>query len=214
MTEEAVWIIWMAMAYALGSIPTAVWLSALWFRKDVRTGGSGNAGATNMMRQFGKKAGLVVLVIDIAKGLAAVSLPFAFGSTWPQSWTLVSPEWPLALLAALGHIFPVWAGFKGGKAVATLLGAMLGVSPLSAGIALAIFALVLAISRMVSLAALVAAFGFAAASFFTFPEASFADRVFIVLLPLLLCWTHRSNLIRIWRGEESKIGEKSNNNSL
>ena len=209
MAQETAWILWLALAYALGSIPTAVWLSALWFQKDVRTGGSGNAGATNMMRQFGKKAGLVVLVIDIAKGIAAVSLPFAFGATWPKAWTYLSPEWPLALLAALGHIFPIWAGFKGGKAVATLLGAMLGVSPLSAGIAIAVFAVVLALSRMVSLSSLVAAFGFAAASFFSFPNASFADRVFIGLLPLLLCWTHRSNLSRIWRGEESKIGQKT-----
>lgn len=196
------WTLWLGAAYLLGSIPTAVWVSRLFFGEDVRSRGSGNAGATNMMRNYGWKAGLLVLLIDILKGALAVFLPSLLVQNEPEYAGIC---WALA--AAIGHIWPVWAGFRGGKAVATLLGAMLALSPLLAGLAVAEFALLLLISRYVSLASLITGWTFAAAYYYvSMPDGRHPWYIF--LLPLLLTYTHRSNIERLMLGSENRFGKK------
>src|SRR5436190_3997200 len=115
-------VIALVAAYILGSIPSAVWIGKIFYGIDVREYGSGNAGATNTFRVLGKKAGIPVLAIDVLKGFSAVSLAY-FQSEWvPATNAFVIFQLTLAVFAVLGHVFPVFAGFRGGKGVATLLG--------------------------------------------------------------------------------------------
>ena len=195
------WLLW---AYAVGSIPSAVWVSTLWFGTDVRTKGSGNAGATNMVRNFGWKAGLAVLLMDIAKGFLAVQLPL-----WFISVETPSPWMPLvwSLGAALGHVWPIWAGFKGGKAVATLLGAMLALAPIWAGASVVCFVLLLWISRYVSLAAMVSAIFFSIGLLIE-KGVHYPENYLVLSLPILLLYTHRSNIQLLIQGNENKFSLK------
>src|ERR1700751_673862 len=122
------------LAYLCGSIPTAVWIGLAFYNVDVREFGSGNAGATNTFRVLGKKEGVPVLVMDIVKGILAVAL--AHFSDFPShSNPLVNYQVALGIAAVIGHIFPVFAGFRGGKGVATLVGVCLAIVPQIAGLA-------------------------------------------------------------------------------
>jgi len=119
------------IAYLFGSIPTAVWLGQAFYGVDVREYGSGNAGATNTFRVLGKKAGIAVMIIDIAKGYTATNLAYLIGMsvTGPQnSVVFVNYQLALGVTAVMGHLFPVFAGFRGGKGVATLFGMILAVN--------------------------------------------------------------------------------------
>lgn len=191
--------IWMLWAYALGSIPSAVWVSKLWFGTDVRQHGSGNAGATNMVRNFGWKAGLGVLLMDILKGFLAVQVPIWYFSEAPLPFWL-SLLW--AVGAALGHIWPIWAGFKGGKAVATLLGAMLALAPLWAGIAVLCFVIFLWFTKYVSLSAMVSG-GIFSLGLLVEKGVENPENYVVLGLPLLLMYTHRSNIQRLLKGNEN-----------
>ena len=187
------------LGYLLGSIPSG-WLAGRWLKDiDLRELGSGSTGATNVLRQVGKGPALVVFLIDVGKGAAAVLLARALGL---GDWIQV-----LAGLTALaGHIWPVWLGFKGGKAVATGLGMFLGlawpVGLASFGVFLAVFSL----SRYVSLASVLAAISLpllmAAGS------GSTANLVVALVAMLLVLWRHRSNIQRLINGTEPKLGQK------
>ena len=187
------------LGYFLGSIPSG-WLAGRWLKDiDLREIGSGSTGATNVLRHVGKGPALIVFLIDVGKGAAAVLIARALGL---GDWIQV-----LAGLTALaGHIWPVWLGFKGGKAVATGLGLFLGlawpVGLASFGVFMAVFSL----SRLVSLASVLAAISLpllmAAGS------GSTANLVVALVAMLLVLWRHRSNLSRIIEGSEPKVGQK------
>src|ERR1043165_5739855 len=144
------------LAYLIGSIPTAVWVSKYFFGVDIRDYGSGNAGATNCFRVLGSKWGTFVMIIDILKGVIATSLylliPYYLHDEWDRTNFMVG----LGLAAVLGHIFPVWADFRGGKGVATLFGMVLAIQPLVAVYCVCVFLMVLYFTRFVSLSSILA----------------------------------------------------------
>ncbi|MDA9148932.1 glycerol-3-phosphate 1-O-acyltransferase PlsY [Synechococcus sp. AH-229-G18] len=187
------------LGYLLGSIPSG-WLAGRWLKDiDLRELGSGSTGATNVLRQVGKGPALVVFLIDVGKGAAAVLIARALGL---GDWIQV-----LAGLTALaGHIWPVWLGFKGGKAVATGLGLFLGlawpVGLASFGVFLAVFSL----SRYVSLASVLAAISLPL--LMAAGTSSNANLVVALVAMLLVLWRHRSNIQRLLNGTEPKLGQK------
>lgn len=195
----------MIIAYACGSIPTSVWWGKAFYGMDVRDHGSRNAGATNTFRVLGPKAGIPVLAIDILKGFVPVRiLPNLSGlqpDTAPWMWLRVA----LVLAAVLGHLYPVFAGFRGGKGVATSLGGVLAVHPGAAAICVAVFALVFWLSRYVSLSSLLAAVAFPLAVGLIYREASPVKVGFAIVLCLMVVYTHRENIGRLIRGEENRL---------
>ncbi len=190
------------IAYLLGSIPTSVWIGKRFYNIDVREFGSGNAGATNTFRVLGKKAGIPVLIIDILKGTAAVALSFLSGF---ENESFVHLQLGLGVATLLGHIFPIFAGFRGGKGVATMLGVVMCITPASCGLALIIFLLVLLSSRMVSLSSMMAGLSYPFFLYFVMGNQNQILTVFSVIVALLLIVTHRKNIQRILRKEESKV---------
>lgn len=188
------------VSYLLGSIPTAVWVSKLFFGVDVRTLGSGNAGATNVARTLGWKAALPVVLVDVGKGAAAAALP--------RLWLEAFPVWlPLAcaVAAVAGHTFPVFAGFRGGKGVATAGGGLLVLAPALVGIAAAVWLAVVLTTRIVSLASLSAGLTLAVASFAWPSLAPWGMKPIAVALCLFVFWTHRQNIRRLLAGRESRF---------
>lgn len=193
-------------AYLIGSVPTAVWISKSLFGIDIRDYGSGNAGATNTFRVLGAKWGTIVMVVDIIKGICATSLyillPHYIGMTELQKTNLMIG---LGLAAVIGHIYPVWAGFKGGKGVATLLGMAVAIQPLVAVCCLGVFLLVLYLTRFVSLSSILAGVSFMVFILFIFNEKEPLYRIFAVLVALMVVLTHQKNIGRILKGTESKV---------
>ncbi len=197
-------------AYVLGSIPTAVWVGKWFYGVDVRNEGSGNAGATNTIRVLGVKAGIPVLLTDVFKGYLAVILV-----TKIMVWTGSADVPPLLEIAAgaaavVGHTLPLFAGFRGGKGVATLLGVGLGLFPYAAWVAVAIFAAVLLSSKYVSLASITAGITFPFFVFFVFPAPHWSYNVLAVLVAVFLPFTHRKNIKRLITGTESKVNFSGN----
>ncbi len=192
------------LAYLIGSIPTAVWIGKFFYNIDVREFGSGNAGATNTFRVLGQKAGIPVLIIDILKGSLAVSA--AFLSTYDfVSDEFINLQLVLGIAALVGHIFPVFAGFRGGKGVATILGIVICILPLSCCLSLLVFIIVLFASRMVSLSSMLAGISFPFFLHFVFHNTNSILTIFSVVVALLLIVTHRKNILRIINKQESKI---------
>jgi glycerol-3-phosphate acyltransferase PlsY len=192
------------LAYLIGSIPTAVWIGKAFYNIDVREFGSGNAGATNTFRVLGQKAGIPVLIIDILKGSLAVLLAFLSPYVF-ESDEFVNLQLALGIAALVGHIFPVFAGFRGGKGVATILGIVMCILPLSCSVALVIFLLVLFTSRMVSLSSMMAGAAFPFILHFIFGNTNPILTTFSIVVALLLIVTHRKNIVRIVNKQESKI---------
>lgn len=188
------------IAYLLGSIPTAVWVSKLFFGVDVRTLGSGNAGATNVARTLGWKAALPVVVVDVGKGALAAALPKLWGGPFPVWLPLAC-----AVAAVLGHTFPVFAGFAGGKGVATAGGGLLVLAPGLVGIAGGVWLVVVLATRIVSLASLAAGLALAVAAF-AFPSLSpWGMKPLASALGLFVFWTHRQNIRRLLSGQEPRF---------
>ena len=201
---ETIEIVLILSAYLLGSIPTAVWVGKLFFGIDVREHGSGNAGATNTIRVLGYKAGLPVLAVDILKGFFAVYL-IHFFMTEDSVSTAVHTMILLCVAALIGHIFPIFAGFRGGKGVATLLGGVFAIAPLAALICIGIFFIVLLISRYVSLSSMIAGVAFPIVCLVLDQNISNALLIFSVCVALLLLITHRKNIQRLIKKEESRF---------
>lgn len=193
------------LAYLIGSIPTAVWWGRAFHGIDVREHGSRNAGATNTFRVLGARAGVPVLLIDVLKGFMPVRvLPNLSGlevdgEAW--MWFRVT----LVLVTVLGHLYPVFAGFRGGKGVATSLGGVLAVHPGAALLCVGAFALVFILSRYVSLGSMTAAVIYPLAVVLVFQETSPVKVGFAVVLCLMVLYTHRQNIGRLWRGEENRL---------
>lgn len=185
------------LAYVIGSIPSGLWIGKIFYKKDIREFGSGNLGATNSFRVLGIKAGSIVTVMDILKGTAATLLPFFFQLHVDHHFWLLT-----GAFAIIGHSFPLFAGFRGGKAVATSAGVILAYAPLLFVAALIIFLLTLKISKYVSLSSMIAALAALLISLFM------GDWILIILIAcitLFVVWRHRANITRIRNGEEPKI---------
>jgi acyl phosphate:glycerol-3-phosphate acyltransferase len=191
-------------AYLLGSIPTSVWVSKHFHGIDIRQYGSGNAGATNTIRVLGWKAGLPVLAFDVFKGWLAVNLIHFDDFFIPQTTAFVSFQLILGLAALIGHIFPVYVGFKGGKGVATLFGMVLAIHPYPTLICVGIFLLSLLITKYVSLSSMIAGFAFPFMVVFVFHTTTPTLVTFSLAVAILLLFTHQKNIERLLKREESK----------
>jgi acyl phosphate:glycerol-3-phosphate acyltransferase len=198
-------VLFILFAYLIGSIPTAVWISRYFFGVDIRDYGSGNSGATNTFRVLGSKWGCIVMSVDVLKGVIATSLyivlPFYMHNEWDRTNLMVG----LGLAAVVGHIFPLWADFRGGKGVATLFGMILAIQPLVALYCVGVFLLCLYLTRFVSLSSILASIAFAVLILFIFNEKEPLYRAFAIAVALLVILTHQKNISRLLRGSESKI---------
>ncbi len=193
------------MAYLLGSIPSAVWIGRLLHDVDVREHGSGNAGATNTFRVLGKKAGIIVMAMDILKGLAAASLILFLGDqVEKESFTYINLQLLFGFLAVIGHLFPVFAQFRGGKGIATLFGMILAIHYPSALLCLGLFLIVLYITRYVSLGSILAAISFPIGLVYIFHEKTPLFVAFAITAALLVILTHQKNIKKLVKGTESK----------
>lgn len=196
-------IVLVTIAYLVGSIPSSVWIGRRFYGVDVREEGSKNAGATNTLRTLGKKAGFIVLLMDMLKGWLAVGLVCL--STYPSGSSLrIHLEVAMAISAIIGHIFPIYAGFKGGKGVATTMGIIFGINPLIALLCAGVFALVLIVSHYVSLASMLAVLSFPV-WIALYKTTHYWLMAFSILLPVVVIITHRKNILRLLKKEESEI---------
>lgn len=193
------------IAYLIGSIPTAVWISKSFFGIDIRDYGSGNAGATNTYRVLGAKWGTVVMIADMLKALAAVKLVYLLPYAQQSEFYVINVQLGLGLAAVIGHIFPVWAQFRGGKGVATLFGMVLGIQPDVALCCVGVFALVLFLTRYVSLSSILASIALPVFILFIFNEPEPLYRIFAIAVALLVLLTHQKNIGRILKGNENRF---------
>ena len=193
------------IAYLIGSIPTAVWTSKYFFDIDIRDYGSGNAGATNTYRVLGAKWGTFVMIVDLLKALAAVKLAFFLPYEHHSEFYLINMQLGLGLAAVLGHIFPVWAEFRGGKGVASLFGMVLGIQPNVALCCVAVFALVLYLTRWLSLSSILASIALPVFILFIYNEPEPLYRIFAITVALLVLLTHQKNIGRILKGNENRL---------
>jgi glycerol-3-phosphate acyltransferase PlsY len=196
MSDQLTLVFVTILAYGLGSIPFGLVFTRLSGKGDIRQTGSGNIGATNVLRTGSKLLALATLLADAAKGFVAVAV----------AWRLAGDQGAMiaAVLSLLGHVFPVWLNFKGGKGVAVFIGAMLMLSPLTGLVFLAVWALVAVFTRRSSLAALVA---LACAPLVLFVLGEMLALQACVVMVLLCFWAHRENISRLLSGTEPKIGQ-------
>jgi len=189
------------LAYLLGSIPSAVWLGKWLHGIDVREHGSKNAGATNSFRVLGKRTGIMVLVLDVSKGVLSMMVcMLLLKQTESMIYQMVS-----AGICVLGHVFPVFAGFRGGKGVATSLGVFLGLNPLTALTCILVFLLVFTATRYVSLSSITAAFLLPFISFFIYHQEAIEVIYFNIILSLIVILAHHKNIKRLIAGEEQRM---------
>ncbi|MEC8610468.1 MAG: glycerol-3-phosphate 1-O-acyltransferase PlsY [Bacteroidota bacterium] len=192
------------VSYLLGSISFSILAGFLLKGIDIRERGSGNAGATNTFRVLGKKAGITVLILDVLKGFLAVSLVW-FTDYHPNTEMYINIQLALGIAAVLGHVFPVYVGFRGGKGVATLLGFMIAVFPQAAIISIAVFLITLLFTKYVSLGSIVAGLFFPFGVYFLSQTVLPTMMIFAIFVPVVLITTHQRNIERLIRGEENKI---------
>ena len=197
-------IIALVGAYLLGSIPSAVWIGRVFYGIDVRNHGSKNAGATNTFRVLGVKAGIPVLLIDAAKGSAACSLAYLLDGLIPETHEFINTQFIFGVAAVLGHVFPIFAGFKGGKGVATITGIVLAISPIPTLVAMGVFVVTLLLSKYVSLSSIIAGISFPFLVIFVFKTPINSMIFFSILVSIVLLLTHRKNIERLIHHEENK----------
>ncbi len=197
-------IVLVVIAYLIGSIPTSVWIGRRFYGIDIRQQGSGNSGATNSLRVLGKKAGVIVLIIDMLKGWLAVGIVIL--SSYPSgSAPRMHLEVALACSAIVGHILPIYVGFKGGKGVATGMGIIIAFSPIVGLFCMVVFILVFFAFHYVSLASMVAALSFPLWMVVMSKMHYKWVVAFSIFLPLLVIFMHRKNIARLLKRQESKI---------
>ncbi len=193
------------ISYLLGSIPTAVWVGKLFYNKDVRDYGSGNAGATNTFRVLGVKAGIPVLLFDVIKGwFSAYVLARYFFPSFLSN-PAVNTQITFGVAAIVGHIYPVFAGFRGGKGVATALGIIIALHVEASFSCFGVFVVMLLATRIVSLSSMIAAVSFPLFVGFVFPESYNSLVVFSIVMSALIVLTHTKNIQRLLKGEEKRI---------
>lgn len=201
------------LAYLLGSIPSAVWIGKIFHGIDVREHGSGNAGATNTIRVLGWSTGIPVLIIDLAKGWIAAMLPVFLKLAPAESALLTNLQIMTGLTAIAGHIFPVFAGFRGGKGVATVFGVLLAIHPLLTLLCMGVFLVVLVITGIVSVSSMSAGIAFPILLLTLFDTPSLIFKIFSVFVAVALLITHRNNIKRLLKGEEKKLFKKKEKES-
>jgi len=200
-----VWLIVLSVSYLLGSIPFGYLLVRLFRKQDIRAVGSGNIGATNVVRSGAKGLGVLTLLLDLGKGLAAVLVARHFS---PQVYDLAVVA---GVAAVCGHVFPVWLGFKGGKGVATALGVFLGLVPVAAVSLLAVFVVVVWWSRYISLGSIVAAAAFPVIGILLLRGRVDVIVIFgFVAIPALVIAKHHENIRRLMAGTENRFGASGN----
>ncbi len=193
------------LAYLIGSIPSSLIVSRSQFNIDIRDYGSGNAGATNTFRVLGFKWGTLVMIMDMFKGLIAVKLSLLLPYYIDNEFERTNFQIGLGLAAVLGHIFPIWAEFRGGKGVATLFGLIISISPWTALSCVGVFLLVLYLTRFVSLSSILASMAFPVFILVVFNVDNMAYRIFAIAVALLVVMTHQKNIGRLLSGSESKV---------
>jgi len=195
------------LAYLIGSIPSALLISRKFFGIDIRDYGSGNMGATNTFRVLGSRYGTIVMIMDILKGASAVALynflPYYYSGDAELQRTNFMIG--LGLAAVVGHIFPIFANFKGGKGVATLFGMLLAIQPFVAVSCVGVFLLVLYLTRYVSLSSILASLFLPISVLWIWNEHEVLYRIFALLVAALVILTHQKNIGRILRGVESRV---------
>lgn len=201
------------IAYVLGSIPSAVWIGRKYYGVDIREHGSRNAGTTNMLRVLGRRAAVPVFVLDFFKGFVAVAVIslIRYDADMTSAW-LINLKILGVFAVVLGHIFPVFASFRGGKGVATLVGAITGIYPQIVLLCFAVWVLVFMISHYVSLASMTAGCCFpllviiySSTEWSRYDDVSLTFIIFSFVVAALLIWSHRKNIERLKAGTESKI---------
>ena len=204
------------IAYLLGSIPSAVWIGKRYYGVDVREHGSKNAGTTNVLRVLGKRAAIPVFIIDFLKGFVAVNIfmLLRYDENIPSQAWIINLKILAVIVVTLGHIFPVFAGFRGGKGVATILGAVTGIQPNITFLCFAVWVVVLMVWHYVSFASIVAGCSFPVfVSIFSssiyvrhgLSHTSISFLVFSFVVAIALVWTHRKNVGRLLDGTESQV---------
>ena len=200
------------LSYITGSFPSAIWIGKSFYKIDVREYGSGNSGATNTFRVLGYKAGVPVFLIDVFKGWISVKYAsFFLNKEIFSSENFFELQLAMGAAAVIGHLFPIFTAFRGGKGIATMLGLLLAIHPFAALISFSIFILVVFIFRYISLASLIAAFAFPLLIIFFFQDNNSSLILFSCFIPIVSLITHQKNIERLFCGEETKIkfGKKS-----
>ena len=205
----------LVVAYLLGSIPSAVWIGKSFFKTDVRKEGSHNAGATNTIRVLGLLPGLVVLALDVAKGWIAVYLSANVFGTLLKDWGWINDfsyySLACAIVAVIGHSLPLFAGFKGGKGVATMLGAVIGLFNNIIPFVLAVFIITFILTKYISVSSMVAAVSFPVFYLTSklwmseTEDITLSMAIFSVIVALFILWTHRKNIKRLINHQEPKF---------
>ena len=200
-------ILFLLLAYLIGAFPSAVWLGRTFYNTDVREYGSGNAGATNTFRTLGAKAGVPVLLMDILKGWIAVYLVyFVTDNQLMSDEKFFELKLVFGIAAVIGHLFPVYTGFRGGKGIATMLGFMLGIYWQAALLSALVFIFTFIISKYVSLSSIIAslAFPFIVIVILGINNTNTSLIIFSIFVPILSLITHQKNIERLIRREENK----------
>ncbi|AUW62415.1 MULTISPECIES: glycerol-3-phosphate 1-O-acyltransferase PlsY [Staphylococcus] len=196
-------VLMLILSYLIGAIPNGYVIGKVFFKKDIREFGSGNTGATNSFRVLGKPAGFIVTFLDIFKGFITVFFPlwFPVHAQGPIS-TFFTHGLIVGIFAIIGHVYPIYLKFKGGKAVATSAGVVLGVNPILLLILAVIFFGILYLTKYVSLSSIIAAISCVIGSLIIHDYILFGMSAFV---SIILIFRHRSNIVRIFKGEEPKI---------
>jgi len=192
--------LYILLSYFIGAIPSSVWIGKRFYNLDVREHGSGNAGATNTFRVIGKKAGVVVLLLDIMKAWFATVVLSTMAGDKSIDYMLA-----LGLVAVLGHVFPIYIGFRGGKGIASLLGVIIAIHPLASLYSIIVFITTLLISRFVSLSSILAACAFPVLIIIHFQSTNRSLIIFSLMVAVLVIFTHKKNIERLFNKEESKV---------
>jgi glycerol-3-phosphate acyltransferase PlsY len=198
------WLLTLTTAYALGSIPFGYLLVRFVRQEDVRDTGSGNIGATNVARAGGTTLGIFTLILDAMKGFIAVFLVMQFAPDTANGPSTLAIS--AAVAAVVGHVFPVWLRFRGGKGIATALGVFIALAPLVALSSVGVFALIVATTRLVSLGSIVAAVSIPFLAILLVPHRSTALLVGLSVISLLSIAKHHANIVRLLKGTESRFG--------
>ena len=201
-------IFFIILSYLTGSFPSAVFIGKIFFNLDVREFGSGNAGATNTFRVLGYKAGFPVFFLDVMKGFLAVNYAHLLNNSFdllevnPEGYFEISLIFGIA--AVIGHLFPIYTGFRGGKGIATMLGVLFAIHFLSAIYSFLSFFIIMFLTRYVSVASIISSFIFMTLILFVF-DTNNSLSIFSVFVPVLSLITHQKNIERLLRGEETKV---------
>jgi len=197
-------LLFILLAYLTGAFPSAVWVGKTFYKIDVREFGSGNAGATNTFRVLGKKAGIPVLIMDIFKGWICVNYISCLTNIPQSAEAVFEIQLAFGIAAVIGHLFPIYTGFRGGKGIATLLGLLIGLHAVAALCSILVFVIVFLISKYVSLGSIIASVAFPVLVILILGSTNVSLNLFALFVPVLSLITHQKNIERLLRGEETK----------